>query len=698
MAIHIDQINIETAGPISELQLPLGPFNLIYGRNEQGKTFLVEFVLRCLFNNLSGWALRQCDNRGKLVLSGLAGAPLSFTPSSRRKLEDYLLESEPGMPEQISRLLVVKGAQLNFEEARRSGISRVVLKQLLSGHGVLDDIQKDISKTVRGARLENGRIMGHRRGEIRTREHLIGELKAIDGLFDDIERTYSAGERSALEGDIQDLQEAIDKQEIARRHRAYQIHEKIQQHEKRLQQLPSDELEQLNDDFKRLQEARNRIRRQQVKLAELAQESRHYTWLEEAMTLYETRGAQGKVTPSPLYPAVLLGALLLAAVSSFLQFPLGTFILIVIAAVIGWLTLRRYRSALKHAVDVEEITKLEIEFQDRFGQPLSGLPQMKTMKKSMEEAYHGTKALRGDMQAEEEDLARLRDQLASRLHGLAGRSIARENWAEAIARLNQLRNKTQQEVNRHNVALATLGVAPDDYHVEPAPVAYRQEALQTLRGELEQARAELKSKTDELRTLKQRVSEKTGDEITLDWETLIHNLQRKRQEVAAEYRAVTAQIIAGILVNEQLDVTRAQEEEKIREKLASDVVCQPIFDITRRYSGVAYDDGNVYVTDNYGRFRLADLSTGAREQVLLGLRIGFAAHLLRHSRLFLLLDDAFQHADWQRREWLLDQAIALAKDGWQIVYFTMDDHIRDLFNAAGQAHFPERYRYHELCD
>ncbi|MFW6069201.1 MAG: hypothetical protein ACOC9E_06435, partial [Chloroflexota bacterium] len=401
MAIHIDQINVENAGPVSELQLDLGPFNLIYGRNEQGKTFVVEFVIRCLFNNLSGWTLRDNDCRGKLVLSGLADAPRDFMPSSRRKLEDYLLETEPGMPEQISRLLVIKGAELSFERARRSGISRAVLKQLLSGHGVLDDIQKDISKTVRGASLEGGQITGHRRGEIRTREHLMAELQAIDDLFAEIERTYSGGERSALKRRIEELEEAIAEQETARRHKAYQIHTQIAKHEKRLRQLPPEELEQLNEDFRRLQEMQTRIKRQQEKLAALEQESRHYGWLEEAIALYEVRGVQGSVSFSPIYPAVIAGALLLAVLSSFLQFPAGTFVLVLIAAVAGWFMLRRYRSALDHAADVEEIKKLEAEFQDRFSRQLSGLPQMKTMKKGMEEAYHGANAVRGDLQEEE---------------------------------------------------------------------------------------------------------------------------------------------------------------------------------------------------------------------------------------------------------------------------------------------------------
>jgi uncharacterized protein YhaN len=177
---------------------------------------------------------------------------------------------------------------------------------------------------------------------------------------------------------------------------------------------------------------------------------------------------------------------------------------------------------------------------------------------------------------------------------------------------------------------------------------------------------------------------------------LIENLQKERRSVAEDYRTLTAEILAGILVSDVLDDVRAQEEKQIRDRLASPLVGQPILQITNRYSGVLYEDDCVWVQDDYGRFEISDLSTGAREQVLLGLRLGFAAQILKQQRLFLLLDDAFQHADWQRRERLLSQVVELAKDGWQITYFTMDDHIRDLFNSAGPEHFGRQYRFYEL--
>ena len=96
------------------------------------------------------------------------------------------------------------------------------------------------------------------------------------------------------------------------------------------------------------------------------------------------------------------------------------------------------------------------------------------------------------------------------------------------------------------------------------------------------------------------------------------------------------------------------------------------------------EDGLVVVDNDDDEFPIKDLSTGAREQVFLGSRLGFARLALDGHPAFLILDDAFQHSDWSRREWLVQQVVTLVEAGWQVLYFTMDDHIRDLFDSTGQ--------------
>mgnify|MGYP001965740947 FL=1 len=99
---------------------------------------------------------------------------------------------------------------------------------------------------------------------------------------------------------------------------------------------------------------------------------------------------------------------------------------------------------------------------------------------------------------------------------------------------------------------------------------------------------------------------------------------------------------------------------------------------------------------NDDEFPLGMLSTGAREQVMNALRLTFASKALGEESAFLLLDDAFQHSDWKRREDMVAYALGLVDRGWQIFYFTMDDHLRDEFQKQAENSLGEDYVYKAL--
>jgi uncharacterized protein YhaN len=88
-------------------------------------------------------------------------------------------------------------------------------------------------------------------------------------------------------------------------------------------------------------------------------------------------------------------------------------------------------------------------------------------------------------------------------------------------------------------------------------------------------------------------------------------------------------------------------------------------------------------TDDDEEYRLSQISTGAKEQVFLALRIGFSSLMMQGETAFLILDDAFQHSDWPRRTNMIDEVLQLVNHGWQVFYFAMDDHIRDSFVKIG---------------
>ena len=129
--------------------------------------------------------------------------------------------------------------------------------------------------------------------------------------------------------------------------------------------------------------------------------------------------------------------------------------------------------------------------------------------------------------------------------------------------------------------------------------------------------------------------------------------------------------------------------------MESKTVIDPLKDLTQRYNRLTLEDDKLIVSDDYNSFDLKDLSTGAREQVMLALRIGFSSKILNQDTLFLILDDAFQHSDWGKRKILIKQLANVAQKGWQIIYLTMDDNIRDLFNKVGKK-FKGEYKIFNL--
>jgi hypothetical protein len=96
------------------------------------------------------------------------------------------------------------------------------------------------------------------------------------------------------------------------------------------------------------------------------------------------------------------------------------------------------------------------------------------------------------------------------------------------------------------------------------------------------------------------------------------------------------------------------------------------------YRSVVLDpDGRLAVEREDGtRFGSTALSRGARDQLALAVRLSLVRRLLGEPG-FIVLDDAFLSSDPGRREALAAALADLAREGWQILYFTFDPALRD---------------------
>ncbi len=699
MGIKIKKIAVKNLGPIQDFSHEFGLLNLIYSRNECGKTFLTEFMTRSLFKNVKRWQFRE-NGTGRVIVSGLNGkGDVEFSPGSAQKLEDYWEKDEKGLPLSLVKLLVSKGGEASIENSE-GGIGKSLIKEIFSGISLLDRIDSDsnISRTVKNAVIEGPNITISNAGEGKVHRQLKEQIEVIDRLFADIESKYSKGIVESLKSDENTLKSRLDNLNNAKRHKAYLISQKIRESNKELKQNDDDLLSIISADINMFNNKKGEYERKEEKLKELGRDCSNFEWLSKAVSAYEKFAITSVKRPGIAIPVLAALFALVAIVISLLNIPPFWIIIpIVIAAGLAAFYIARLAGSSKNAGFSEEMKKLKREFKNRTGKELTDIAALNAELERQKASYDRSGLLVEQLEQERTDKQVLFSSIQQRLNELTGGKIAELDW---ISVLNEKkgRNRTiRDEIDNLREEQTDLGVRETEYLPEDPKIPFSFDEFEKITNELEDIQESIDEKNQEAETLKYVICNETGDDPTTDWDILIDNLRNKRIDIQKDFDILEAQITAGVLVHEVVSSLREEEDNKIDEGLKSEVVLKPLMEVTSNYNRLSLVGEDLVVSDDYNNFCIRDLSTGAREQIMLALRIGFASKILKQDTLFLILDDAFQHSDWQRRKTLVKKLADIALSGWQVIYLSMDDHIKELFDNAGSEFKKGEYRCIELA-
>lgn len=696
MSVSIARIAVEGLGPLSECDIEFGRFNLIYGRNETGKTYLVEFLLHALFRNASEWSLRRVPGQGVVTVTGLGDEPAEFRLASSKKLEDFWEEQDSGLPTNMARLLVVKGGELAMDAETPSGVGRDVLKTALSRERLLDQILSDILKTTQEAQVENQTISGAQMGELKRRQDLIDHLRRLDDLFEDVERRYSQGPQRSLELDLERVDSELEAQREAKRHLAFQLHEQREELAAKRALLPDEPLQELQNTLRDYQGVKGELTKLKEELESRREASKGYPWVSQAIGIWEGRSLEAPGPPNPLFAVAAVLGLFGGLIGALSDLFWPAIVLFALGLGSGVYYLWRMSRPGATGVDDAERQAIRNGYQDRFDEELHGLAELRARHEELREAQTDARHTKERVQEREKKREELAGAVARGIQSLTGEQVPEDKWSEVVEDLQRQARELDDEIHQLELRLRELGVEPSEYRAEPAGVEFDADRL----SELEAERAELEERIQRsqqgLESLKQEICRETEDDISTPWSEVLANLRERRREVENDYRELTAEILGKIAVSRVLDEIRAQEDEKIREGLKADEVVEVLKKVTKSYEALDLTEEGILVSGVRGEYPLRELSTGAREQVLLALRLGFAARLAGGEPLFMLLDDAFQHSDWERREELVDTVVNLVREGWQVTYLTMDDHIRDLFRGVGKDEFGSDFQFQEI--
>ena len=702
MAIKIEKISVKNLGPIRDFSTDLGLFNLIFSKNECGKTFLTEFIIRSLFKNIKRWQFRD-NGTGMITVSGLkensGGVPglTEFSPGTAKKLEDYWEKEETGLPLSIVKLLVSKGGEAAIEESGE-GIGKALIKEIFSGISLLDKIDNNnISKTVKGAKFEDGNINISVAGEGKAYSQLKSETVKINGLFSEIESKYTMGLLQAYKAEQEHLKKHSKNLFKAKCYEAFTISEKIKHLNGKLQQSSEEELSSIQRDISLYESRVSEYEGKASQIKEYSERCQNYEWLQKAQPLYE-KFSTATVKRPPIIFAVLSGIFVLAAILfSIFNITAGTIAALAIA--VGLIAFYMIRAAglSKSAGFQNELGNLKKEFKNRTGIELTNIATLDLESDRQKEFYDKSRLLKDQLEELKIKIRELKSAIGQSFYNLTQKQVPEPQWYSTLSAKRQEDRSTRSEIEALRLKLSDLAVREIEYIAEDPGIKFGYDEAEKVESDLSDIGRRIGEIESNISSLKYRVCIETDDDQSIGWEQLMENLRKKRFEKQKELELCEALIIAGIIVHSEVTALRQEEDRKITEGLLSDVVIAPLMEVTGKYKRLFMDGERLMVSDDYRNFCMTDLSTGAREQVMLALRIGFASKVLKQDTLFLILDDAFQHSDWDKRKILVNKLADIAAGGWQIIYFSMDNHIRELFDSAGSKFKKGEYKCIELA-
>jgi hypothetical protein len=253
MAIRIEQINIKNLGPIQRKSIEFDNINLIYSKNEGGKSLLVEFIVRSLFSKKAQWGYNREYGQGKIIVSGIDGNTKNYSPGSRDKLDKYFEKTFQGLPPSLAKLLVIKSGEPNISE-NPEGVDTDTLKELLFAKNMLDDIDKNISATVKNATIDEGKINIRKAGEGSEYLNLQDALGQIDKTISRLSEENRISEERKLKIELDKLKEQKETLIKAKYHKAYLLDKRKEELENALEEYPEDDLERIKN-FEKKREA-----------------------------------------------------------------------------------------------------------------------------------------------------------------------------------------------------------------------------------------------------------------------------------------------------------------------------------------------------------------------------------------------------------------------------------------------------------
>lgn len=685
--MKIKKFKLEDYGPIREFILEPGNFNVIFGLNESGKTTLVEALTSVLFKTKTRYGKPEhisieLDTGKKTVtlpaakpvsiLTRTEVAPLLYIPASESELYKKG-DEQMKFWDSLKLMLSQTGKQIPFA---------ILIKKLREGIGYqpkLNDWKSDKKKLIESQknRLEQLRNYIREIGQIEhkkkilkktTKEYtaLINELNLIETwkkykLYQNLRKLYN---------------EYIDKKNRLELYQRYTEEDLKQWQELEIKK------ETLKNQSNEKYEIEQEINKLNKDFAEVLKKL-------ELLDKYNIRNriAQGTIIenePNFFYPILIFLIGFIFLILSF-RFNLSILIPLVIflVSVISFTTVAIKKSKIR-------IKKLRLE------QVLNDTKLFVPEVQTIDELEKKIKML-------EDDKIRMGTLISTKSDRLKFLSTI-DSIDKIEKAIEDLRSRTNcgtlvqlkakiEDKNRIQNEIKGLGVEITKYLNETDDSTWKR-LINEREVSPPSKECDISRETkvaEQIENLK-----KQTDELLREIK-IFEEVQKSRYGIVDE-KNILSEIfeIENHLKNYHLELQAVQKAEEILNQMSNeldnfisdlvygqDSLSEYFYFVTEKYKTVKVENRNFIAVDTNGdAYPIELLSSGAKDQLLFCFRLSALKKLFPEGT-FLVLDDAFIFADWQRRCKLAELFKKFIDAGNQVLYFTSDTHSRDLLAQHG---------------
>ncbi|NOX37341.1 MAG: AAA family ATPase [Calditrichaeota bacterium] len=337
-----------------------------------------------------------------------------------------------------------------------------------------------------------------------------------------------------------------------------------------------------------------------------------------------------------------------------------------------------------------EWQRKESEFQHLKARRDAETRQLEEKKRDLQSRIKDHHQLQARLEALKRELS------VSSLDELNNRLQQKLEWEKQLTgirqRLNQLLGIPEPPAGREQDIWASRLKAiapPEGAGQQLENVTFDESALQRLRAEkkrLDQRKENLEEAVrkvrEQLANLENEVRQVLRDSPEPVQCQSVFDLPRIKEQLQAFRKRVERQQWRGKTLVDILKQARKEEEHRIADLFGKESpVSQYFYEITGgQYASVRYhlEENQVQVIREDGQqLSPEQLSGGTFDQLYFAIRMALGTKVLQGRTGFFILDDPFLKADRERLEIMMKMLLELSQQGWQILYFSAKDEIRE---------------------